>query len=273
MSKLNPLIVKKLLIGAILIAFALMLNAQKLPNIQKESVFTHQQITIDGKFREWGSSLKAHNSATEISYTLANDDSYLYLVVQTTDNDAVNKICRGGVTLAIQKSGKMDDKDVPTITYPQSDLKGNFNIRPPRPGQKVDTSIEAIAALIDKFNKVLQQHIKSIRVNGVEGVDTLISIYNDNDIKAACTFDLKKAFTLELSVPLKYFKLSAVDQQKFAYHIILNGYKTRPNIVNNMDGTPAASANALNLQAAMDRMDAAMSARVDFWGEYTLAKK
>jgi len=250
------------------------INAQKLPSVQKESVRAPQQVTIDGKFKEWGSSLQAHNNATEISYTITNDDNNLYLIAQAADEMVINKILRGGLTLAIQKTGEKDDKNAVAITYPVSgyafSVHFNFHI-----GRTLDTSVERVSAMVENNNKLIEQHIKFIGVKGISGVDSLISIYNEDNIKAAGLLGLNRGYTLELCLPLKYLDLSAGNEPKFAYHIILNGYKRESTIIsiNNQDGTPATGPRIERLLSSAAQMDAAVSARTDFWGEYTLAKK
>jgi len=265
---------KPLTITFLLTMLVLISNAQKLPNIQTLSVRTPQQLIIDGNPKEWDNNLQAHNHATEISYTIANDDNNLYLVAQATDQDVINKILRGGLTLAIQKTGKKDDKNTVAITYPISDIAFSFRLRVLKEG-KPDTTTEVNNALMGKNNKLLEQHIKSIGIKGIGGIDSLISIYNENDIKAAGLFDFNKVYTLELCLPLKYLQLSVAVESKFSYHIILNGYKRAPTIGApiKMDGTPVTGPKVESMMAFVAQWDAAVSARTDFWGEYTLAKK
>lgn len=91
------------------IAFLLVLCCtslgQKLPNVQKNSLRAPSTLKIDGKPDEWNN-FQAYNNATQVSYTLCNDDENLYLVIQTRESDVVNKIMGGGIALSIQKSGK-----------------------------------------------------------------------------------------------------------------------------------------------------------------------
>jgi len=270
---------KLLSINFLLTILVLGSNAQKLPAVQKESVRAPTDIKIDGKFKEWDNKLQAHNPATEISYTIANDDNNLYLVAQVIvenfdKENLVNKILRGGLTLAIQKTGNKDDKNAITITYPISNYAFSLHLSASISGKR-DTSAETTNPLVEKNNKLIEQQIKYIGVKCISGVDSLISVYNENNIKAAGLFAYNKAYTLELCLPLKYLNLSASDEPKFAYHIILNGYKRPPTFGPAVmsDGTPDTRPAALRLMEIMTQMDAAASARTDFWGEYTLAKK
>lgn len=138
-----------------------------------------------------------------------------------------------------------------------------------------DTTAQTTKALIQQSNGYIFRRIKSIRVTGISGVDSLISIYNEDGIKAACMFDDKKVYTLELCLPLKFLKISADAEPLLAYHIIINGYKSGPTFgqLTNTDGTPATSTAAQRLSDYFARKDADKTVQTDFWGEYTLAQK
>jgi len=82
----NPLIITFLLAMLVLGS-----NAQKLPAVQKESVWAPITVKIDGKAAEWGNKFQAYNSSTEIYYTISNDDNNLYLAIKAVDPDIINK--------------------------------------------------------------------------------------------------------------------------------------------------------------------------------------
>lgn len=256
----------------VLFIYAFVSEAQKLPGLQKEGVRAPAQIIIDGKLKEWGGSLQAHNNIANISYTMANDADNLYLVVQAVEStdDVVNKILRGGITLAIQKAGRRDDKDAVAITYPVSTYPFSIIFR-----RQQDTTEQTVRERLEKANQLVEQNIKAIKVKGIAGVDTMISIYNEHGIKAAGLYAASRIYNMELCIPLKYLGLSADSEPRFAYHITLNGYKRPPSFgpMRNMDGTLATSAVAERLMADAAAWDAELSAKTDFWGEYTLAKK
>jgi len=272
MNKLNTSTFKLLFPALFLVIAA---NAQKLPNVQEAGLRAPSKVKIDGKTTEWNNQFQAYNHATNIFYTMANDDDNLYLVVQATDYDVINKIVGGGVTLTIQKSAKKNDKDNINITYPVIDGKGSltFSLRP-RKREAPDTTAKTADSIMKRNNKLIGEKCKWLRVAGVEGVDTLISVYNEDGIKAAALFDNKKVYTFELSIAFKHLKLSANDATKFTYHVRINGRKSLGEIkIFNMDGTPMTGPLAEKFNVALDQYNATMSAPTDFWGEYTLAKK
>src|SRR5476651_1199450 len=103
-------------------------DAQKLPNVQQTSLRAPANIKIDGKTTEWDNQFQAYNRATDVFYTLSNDDSNLYLIIQATDEDIIRKIINGHVSFTISKSGKKSDQDAAVITYPVFDRKDKPSI-------------------------------------------------------------------------------------------------------------------------------------------------
>jgi hypothetical protein len=127
-------------------------------------------------------------------------------------------------------------------------------------------------------NKQLEQKVKWIGVTGITGLDTLISVYNEDGIKAAGVFNNKKVYTFEISVKLKLLGLSANDVPKFTYHMKVNGSNAFGGITfvsvtsasgENITNTTDIQNKTVSFNSAMQNL----SAPTDFWGEYTLAKK
>ena len=252
-------------------------SAQKLPNIQQGSVQAPTNVKIDGKATEWNNQFQAYNHATDIFYTLANDDNNLYLVIQATDPAIINKIINGRISFSISKSGKKNDNDAVTISYPIFDRKDkpglNLKDKP-----EIKPGSAASLKLADSFmyvnNKRMTDRAKNIKVTGVKGLDTLISIYNDNGIKAAALFDNKMAYTCEIAVALKLVGLSVTDPAKFSYHITLNAIQMddMPGIFITRAANGSITAIDIHKELALPGAQGT-TVDTDFWGEYTLAKK
>ncbi len=257
------------------------LKAQKLPNKQEVSLRAPSNIKIDGKATEWGNKFRAYNKATNIFYTISNDDNKLYLTVQATDPGIANKIVGGGVTLTIITSGNKKDKNGVAITFPARDTKKPpFYLRHQDILELLSDTIKnrrEIDSMSKVYNKRIADSVKLIGVAGInEFPDNFISIYNDTGIKAAALFDSKIHYTYELAIPLKYLGLAINQQIKFIYQIKLSGTLTanattfvtssgRFIIVQEPGKEPTAIPNT--------PLYSASAYATDFWGEYTLAKK
>jgi hypothetical protein len=259
---------KSLLTLICIVAISINSSGQKLPNKQETSLRAPATIKIDGKTTEWNNRFQAYNHATEIFYTLSNDDDKLYLTVQATDQSIINKIFKAGVTFVLTNAEKKKDKDVVSIAYPVLNGPNRLSVNV-RSKKDIETGAANTAIIPDSvvraYNRMFADRSKLISVNGIAGVDSLISVFNEDGIKAAGAFDNKMAYIYELAIDLKLLKLSANDAAKITYHIILNN----------------APATALPLSASNDDLSAAKlsmefaqtSAPTDFLGEYTLAKK
>jgi hypothetical protein len=105
-----------LIVLAMLSSFSVI--AQKLPNVQINSVSIPTTTKIDGKATEWGDEFQAYNHSTNIYYTIANSNDKLYLIIKAKDIAMVKKIISGGITFLIDKSGKRNTAGAASITFP-----------------------------------------------------------------------------------------------------------------------------------------------------------
>lgn len=268
----------KLMLLLAFIAVSFTLKAQKLPNVQEKSVYAPTDIKIDGKPFEWGT-FQAYNKATDLFYTMANDDENFYLAIQAKYDAVIDRIFGAGITLSIQQSTNKNDKNKATITYPAFDTPNPPKIPfqmgrgRPTPGVAIDTSAKARDSIMNRHNHYLLQLFKWINVKGIKGMDTLISIYNEDSIRVAGLLDNNAAYTLEMAIPLKYLNLSAADNgSKFIYHLQVNGINEVNGGFGNMGTTSPEQLEHLLQVPEVARAIALRSAPTDFWGEYKLAK-
>ena len=268
---------KTAIIISALLWFGLSSYAQKLPNVQKVSLRAPNNIKIDAKITEWGNQFQAYNHATDIFYTIANNDENLYLIVQAKDPDVINKIVGGGISFIINKSN--NKRDEISITYPINDGKNKpyFSLTPNKKnGFFEDASHRAIDSIKIHNNKILEQKLKWIRTIGIEGMDNMISVYNNDGINALGLFDDKRVYTVEMAIKLKYLRLSIDKPTSFTYHIILNGSNALDMGFTPMpDNSSTAERDAIiaGYFAKMENNSNKLAAPTSFWGVYTLAKK
>ncbi len=258
------------------------LAAQNLPGVQTTSLRAPANIKIDGIASEWNSQFQAYNHATDIFYTISNNDETLFLTVKAAEPNVIYKIMGGGISFIIDDPQKKSDKDGVMINFPAFDKKSrpSFSLRkkgeiPPRPefADKVADSIKTVN------NAKLLKSSKWIMVTGVKGLDTMQSVYNNEGIEAMGLFDNKKAYTCEIAIPLKYLNLSVTGHSKFAYHILLNSGKNKfagimmgpATSGTNGDGTPMNREQLDAITARIRSVEDSIYATTDFWGEYTLA--
>jgi hypothetical protein len=242
--------------------------AQKLPKVQQESVYAPANIKIDGKATEWDNQYKAYNTDNHIFYTVSNDDKDLYLTVCSSEYENLSKIIYGGITLTIRDAN--NKKDNASISFPVQDYNKNWglarsafeyyhNLKNDLPANKGKTD-----TLMNSLNTRSSTTFKEIQVSGIKEMDEpLISVYNNQGVKAIIQFDSKIALTYELAIPLKYLGLNS---DRIKYNIKLNGRKLpAPN--------PNAPPAPRPANGATDLSGLYLDTPTDFGGEYTLAKK
>ena len=269
-SSAYTILTRCLLFIMMIIAFTLSAAAQKLPNKQTAGLHAPANIKIDGKDTEWHNQFRAYNNATECFYTMANDNENLYLSIQATQPDIINKIMSGGVTLTIQKTTKKDEKNSVSITYPVAENKPYFGLRRKKNIEE-DTTAKTADSVMKRNNALIAKNCKWIGVTGIPGVDSLTSIYNVNGIKAAGLFDNKKVYTCEFSITLEHLKVAIASGRTFNYHIRLNGSKT-PVMFTAVSASPGNEAAMQQFIEKANAMGIQQAAPTDFWGEYTLVK-
>lgn len=240
--------------------------AQKLPTKQQGSILAPTNIKIDGKATEWDNKFQAYNKATDIYYTLSNDDEMLYLVVQATRNEVISKILCGGLTLSINNTTNKTDKGEAKITYPVLRDADQLNVVSFFVNKLSERqSVNGNEFKVDLLNKKIDTKSKLINISGIKTItDGSISVYNQDSIKAVAQFDENMVYTYELALPLKY--LSAPKKGKFNYQIKINE-SVEPKL--SVGDTPPPPMAVRGGVAPVPLN----SFSTDFWGEYTLVKK
>lgn len=246
--------------------------AQKLPNVQKGGFRAPDNIKIDGKTNDWDDAFKAYNTNVEIFYTIANDDNNLYLVMKAANADVINKMARGGITFTINHGTGKNDENPVSVYFPALNDKDKVVIGQSVSKKPTETHDAAIIqkqtdSLIAISNKLLNTRSKLIKVKGIQAItDSVISIYNEQNIEEKAFVDAKRACTFELAIPLKYLPVNLANPKPFAYNITINGANF---------GSGAVVINAATgMSVGFRTGDASQLLRysTDLWGEYTLAK-
>jgi len=253
--------------------------AQKLPDVQQNSVVAPSNVKADGKNLEWKDTFQALNKRTNLQYTLANDEENLYLVIKSSDAATNNKIIAGGIDFSVNTDGKRREKEGYRITYPlihrtsSKSNKGSGKTQGFQRGQQTQQQRDSIMLALRKV-QLLQ--VKEIKIHGFRAIpDTLVSIYNEYRLKAFASFDQKGAFFYELAVPLKLMGLSAQTSGEIAYNIKLNGIQMNfgggggDKKIKLSPGGSGGGGGGFG-GGSTDMQD--LLSATDFWGSYKLAK-
>jgi len=265
-----------LLLSAILCFVA---SAQTSNDIQQVGIRAdNAEMKIDGKLTEWGHRLQTYNKACEIRYSMANSSDYLYLTIQATDIEIIQKIITGGVAFTINTNGKKDKNGL-VITFPVYE-KGkshpylNLDKQKEINDDKANYSMRT-DSLVNSGNAKIKAAFKFIGIAGSKDItEEMIPIYNTEGIAAAAMLDNSLYYNFELSVPLKLINANS-NPEKLSYNIRLNGLafggtdlkmvRDRFLVFKGADGKDYMVGDATPRNWSL-------ATPSHFWGEYALAK-
>jgi hypothetical protein len=256
---------RKILLTGLLLSYMLPALTQKLPVRQETGVYASSTVKVDGKATEWRNKFEAYNPATELAYTMANDNNNLYFICSATEVEVIQKILVGGITLAMSPVDKKASVTPIAITYPivpWSHVQVNHLLRPS--GPLSDSTLSLV-------NNRISGHLKEIKVTGVKDFpDGSVSVYNDRGIKAAHYIGNNKVYTCEIAFPLSYSRQLINGQGTFNYKLQVNGMDMKTTIV--AAGTDGSGGSAPSDQA-VPHGALYNTSPTYFNATYTLAKK
>nr|WP_294793404.1 hypothetical protein [uncultured Mucilaginibacter sp.] len=269
----------KVLASILLSAITFVATAQTSTEVKQIGIRAdNAEVKIDGKLMEWGHQLYTYNKACEIRYSIANSRDYLYLAIQATDVEIIQKLITGGLAFTINTNGKKDKNSL-VITFPVYE-KGKshpyLNLEKPKEinGDKANYSMR-LDSLISSGNSKITNAFKFIGISGLKNItDEMIPIYNVEGISAAAMLDNSLYYNFELSIPLKLIAGNS-RPEKLLYNIRLNGLafggsdlkmvRDRFLVFKGSDGKDYMLGDATPRNWSL-------ATPSDFWGEYTLAK-
>jgi len=269
-------------------------NAQELPNKQEASLRAPANMKIDGRATEWNNQFRAYNHATEIFYTVANDDENFYLTVHATDPFIIQKIITHSLVFTVNSSLKKDDKQQVSLTFPilqEKDTRGitaSLNYRPKNASNDPAVIRKRNDSLVTVMNSDITYLASLIKVKGIPSTNDYL-FNKDLGVQAVELFDADKAYTLEIAIPIKYLQLPKDQPAKFSYNVKINGVDKSLLTVEVLETAPDGTKTVLttNVNPASDRYNSKVKLHIapkdqgylttvyptDFWGEYTLAQK
>lgn len=260
-------------------------TAQTLPLKQEISLRAPSNIKLDGKTTEWGDKFQAFDKATEVFYTISNNDENLYFTIKVTQKRVIEKIMNAGITITVNNTGKKDDKATENVslTFPLMDYSNvphivtaagaktkrilvSSTVRGIRPTEyEPEFNSTPSDSLKDVATKLLKANAKTIKIKGIKEIpDGDLSVYNQENIIVGAAFDRTGAYIYELAIPLKYLHAIA-NPTRFTYNIKL---QSRLNVLRRGMVTSYNYVGGEPVSADQD-----LDSTTDFWGEYTLASK
>jgi len=186
--------------------------------------WANNPVVADGFLSDWPDSLSLFNEATNLYYSLANDDKNVYLALRSASKQDLTKILAGGISFSANIEGKK--KDPPTVIFPVLDRT---------PGKNRNTKEQPE---VDERQKQILSRIKDIKVTGFkEIIDGGISLQNTYGIRAAASFDKDNNLIQEIIIPLSLLNLSTANAGEVTYSIKVNGLQVPSSGMNQRQTT------------------------------------
>jgi hypothetical protein len=168
-------------------------------------------VRVDGKLNEWGDTLAYSDQKSNIHYTIAHDDTMLYVAVNAANEQTLRKIMRGGITVSVNPEGKKHKTY--SVTYPVADGK--------------NSAMMLSEGLTDEPRRPNLLQSTSIRVSGFKDVESeIITTANTYGFKAAFNVDQNENLGYEIAIPLKMLD---IKKKELAVNIEVNGIQHPAN--------------------------------------------
>jgi hypothetical protein len=270
-AQINKILITILLMGPLIVM------GQKLPKVQKTSLYAPRDIKVDGKANEWNQLFQAYHPNNRIFYTVCNDADNFYLTIRAVEAIAIKKLIVDGTTLTLINNKERKTRDgeermevtfpFMTVTYTGMESAA----------YDYETLMEDSLANKDKLvslanttNRKALATFQKVMVKGINEIrDSVITLQNSYGIKAMAQFSSKMEFTYELAIPLKYLGLNG--SSVISYNIRLNGVPSVEKTAAGQMAQPIVTSEGHDGRVDYDQEY--LNQPTDFWGVYTLAKK
>jgi hypothetical protein len=195
-----------------------------------QSIWQATPVTVDGDASDWQRPLAYYDADSKLSFTVSNDSTKIYIIVEAYDEAAQMKIVREGLQLWIDTSaGK--DKDI-GILYPVAAMSGNapkINDGQPSGASTGNYGSQPDYDRIAMMRKNFLRSPGQIELKGFKSpIGGLLPLKNAFGIEARINWDtINNILNWEAAIPLQTFyrhSLNHSDSLKtFGITFALNG--------------------------------------------------
>lgn len=174
-------------------------------------------IAIDGDIKEWGDSLRYYDAEQKINYSLANDNTNLYMAIRINDRSQQVRIMAGGLTWAIDPKGKK--KETFSMTFPLAETDAFGNTEQSALQGKPDTTRQGRQDMMQaRLTKM-----RNIKVAGFKDVENdIITTANTYGFKAAIAYDDNGYLIYEAAIPLALFHTGDITKTEWSFGFKIN---------------------------------------------------
>jgi len=170
-------------------------------------------LQIDADLKDWKDTLNYHFKDQDMKYSIANDEKYLYISIQISNQAQQLKAIYSGFSITVNPEGK--EKEGPTVVFPIPDVAALRAMNAKEDYEKTKNRREAGLNMI-----------RAIFVYGFKDiVDGKISLENNYGIKTAIKLDSASILNYEVAISLNQLKVK--KDTPFALNLRINEIITR----------------------------------------------
>jgi hypothetical protein len=185
---------------------------------QKDSLF------VDGSDNDWAKPLSYFDEKQQVGYTISNDKNNLYILATTKDENNIQKILRGGLTVYINHHGVKEEAGAAGISFPTGNrIRKDNKLLNDRPELEQDKHI-ALNAVDDYalfgFQQVKTPENYNYGTSNPEGIILAVGLNTSGEL------------VYEALVPLSSFlnrnELINLNRKSFAIGFVLESIPGQP---------------------------------------------
>lgn len=184
-------------------------------------VTNYQQapITADGNLNEWNRPLKFISSGGQMQYNVTNDDSNIYVSLETHDEATVTKILRAGIDVYIDAAGGESKKTMLAFPLPNNEI---------HPQKRTDNDAASAANAKAEMRQQLLIQANLFTVAGFKNMENRSYDVNDQSkIKVGLKQESENGLGYEAVIPFKYIfdNSSEKNKKNISVGIVINAMK------------------------------------------------
>lgn len=212
----------------------MLLSAHCFSQTATQSKRITKPVTVDGSYQEWITPFNLYEAKTKLMFSIANNDSTLYLCFQCPDPINQDKIMQAGMQVNISSKGK--NKIDASIQFPLKKDKKN------QQDQLILENLNGIEGI--KANFLLNNFV--MLTEGFANQNGITPVKQSRNILIAMNWDSLNTLVYEITIPFKELFGNAYTPLDIAKELTLN---VELFAVERPDGMENANLSSLNTNA------------------------
>lgn len=209
----------KLLQGAALLLTASAFVAGCSSKTYPATNYQQAPVTADGNLSEWNRPLKFISSGGQMQYNVTNDDSNIYISVETHDEATVTKILRAGIDVYVDAAGGESKKTMLAFPLPNNEV---------HPQKRTNNDAASAANAKAEMRQELLIQANLFTVAGFKNMENRsYDVSDQSKIRVGLKQETENGLGYEAVIPLKYIFDNPFEKNRknITIGIVINAMK------------------------------------------------